>query len=122
MKYAVIAISGTQYQVAENDTITVDRIDGQEGDKLSTDQVLLVVNDKDVNVGQPLVDKAKVDTRSSITKQKLRVFKYKANPLSRTLGFRLNYDIQNLKITLIPMEYNTRKNNSKKCQMPPSWC
>lgn len=103
MKYAVIAISGTQYQVAENDTITVDRIDGQEGDKLSTDQVLLVVNDKDVKVGQPLVDKAKVDYKivKNYQGKKLRVFKYKAKSrYRRTLGFRPQLtDIQILKIT-----------------------
>ena len=42
MKYAVIAISGTQYKVEENQTITVDKFDPT---IKSTDQVLLVVDD-----------------------------------------------------------------------------
>ena len=61
MKYAVIAISGTQYKIEEGKTYTVDLIEAKEGDKLSTDQVLLFGDDKDTKIGTPTVENAKIN-------------------------------------------------------------
>ena len=51
MKYAIIAISGSQFKVEEGQTITIDKIEGAKDDKLTSDQVLLVVNDDKVVAG-----------------------------------------------------------------------
>jgi large subunit ribosomal protein L21 len=61
MKYAVIAISGTQHQVEENQKIVVDNLNLKEGEKTSTDQVLLTVNDDKIIVGTPIVKNASVE-------------------------------------------------------------
>jgi len=58
--YAVIKTGGKQYRVAENDTITVERLKGEAGDVITLDQVLMVAGDAGVEVGTPLVDGASV--------------------------------------------------------------
>ncbi len=102
MKYAVIAISGTQYQIEENQTITVDLLDLKEDEKSSTDQVLLTVDEDKVKVGTPTVKDASVEFKvvKHYQGKKIRVFKYKSKSRYRkTNGFRAQLtDIQILKI------------------------
>ena len=61
MKHAVIAISGSQFKVTEDQKLTVSNLNLKEGEKSSCDQVLLIGDDKDIKVGTPIIDKAKVD-------------------------------------------------------------
>lgn len=99
MKYAVIAISGTQYKVEENQSITVDKFDPN---IKSTDQVLLTVNDDKVTVGNPLVKGASVDFEliRDFQGEKLRVSTFKAKSRYRkTRGFRAQ--LSDIKITKI---------------------
>jgi len=99
MKYAVIAISGTQYKVEENQTITVDKFDPT---IKSTDQVLLVVDDDKVKVGNPTVKGASVNFEvvRDFQGEKLRVSTFKAKSRYRkTRGFRAQ--LTDLKITKI---------------------
>ncbi|MBP6989405.1 50S ribosomal protein L21 [Candidatus Shapirobacteria bacterium] len=99
MKYAVIAISGTQYKVEENQTITVDKFDPT---IKSTDQVLLVVDDDKVKVGNPTVKGASVNFEvvKDFQGEKLRVSTFKAKSRYRkTRGFRAQ--LTDLKITKI---------------------
>jgi len=102
MKYAVIALSGTQFKIEENKTITVDKIDAKEGDILSSDQILLYVDDQKIDIGSPTVKD--ITCTYKILKHyqgpKIRVFKYKAKSRYRkTIGFRAQLtDIQIIKI------------------------
>ena len=99
MKYAVIAISGTQYKVEENQVITVDKFDPT---IKSTDQVLLTVNDDKVTVGTPTVKGATVEFESvrDYQGEKLRVSTFKAKSRYRkTHGFRAQ--LSDIKITKI---------------------
>ncbi len=57
--YAVIKTGGKQYRVTEGQTLCVERLDGNPGDTLTFDQVLLVSGDS-VKVGTPLVAGATV--------------------------------------------------------------
>ena len=74
--YAIFVTGGKQYRAAEGDTIYVEKLDGEAGQTVVFDQVLLA-GDK---VGTPLVDGAKVT--GTIEKQgrgkKIIVFKMKA--------------------------------------------
>ncbi|RLC34449.1 50S ribosomal protein L21 [Candidatus Shapirobacteria bacterium] len=103
MKYAVMAISGSQYLVEESKQYTVDRLKAKEGDKLNSNQVLLIVDDKSVKIGQPLVKDAKIEYKviKHYKGKKLRVFTYKAKSrYRRRIGFRPYLtDIQILKIS-----------------------
>ena len=61
-------------------TLSVEKIAANEGDVVTFDQVLTVVNDADVKVGTPVVEGAKITAK--VEKQdkakKILVFKYKA--------------------------------------------
>lgn len=99
MKYAVIAISGTQYKVEENQTITVDKFDPT---IKSSDQVLLTVNNDKVTIGTPTVKGASVEfeTVRDYQGEKLRVSTFKAKSRYRkTRGFRAQ--LTDIKITKI---------------------
>jgi large subunit ribosomal protein L21 len=90
-KYAIIQLQGKQFRVSEADKLVVDRLDQEEGKTFSISEVLLVVDGDKRQVGQPLVDGAKVELKviSHERGEKLRVFKYKSKSrYRRTMGHR----------------------------------
>jgi large subunit ribosomal protein L21 len=58
---AIIQTGGKQYQVAEGDRLRVEKLEGEVGAKLSLAEVLLVGDEKDVQVGAPFVSGAAVE-------------------------------------------------------------
>jgi len=80
MKYAVIKTGGKQYKVNEGDELLIEKIEAKEGDSLTLDQVLLLVDEKKVKVGQPLVKEAKVKVKilAQTKGEKIRVAKFRA--------------------------------------------
>jgi len=83
--YAVIQTGGKQYKVAPGEELRVEKLDGEVGDEIYFDNVLLVSKDDKVTVGKPVLKNIKV--RAKITRQgrgtKIIVFKYK-----RRKGYR----------------------------------
>ncbi len=77
--YAVIETGGKQYRVSPGERILVEKLPGNTGDKVVFDRVLLVVDNGDVHIGQPVVEGALVE--GTIVAQtrgpKIIVFKYK---------------------------------------------
>ena len=80
MEIAVIKTGGKQYIVSPKQKIKVEKLEGNEGDKIEFGEVLLFSNDKIIEIGKPLIKGAKVIAK--ILKQgrgdKIIVFKYKA--------------------------------------------
>ena len=77
--FAVVKTGGQQFKVAKGDKIRVNLLkDKKKGDKIDLDQVLMV-GDKTVKVGQPLVQGAKVS--ATVTGQtrgdKVIVFRFR---------------------------------------------
>ncbi|USS86716.1 MULTISPECIES: 50S ribosomal protein L21 [Fructilactobacillus] len=76
--YAIIVTGGKQYKVAEGESIFVEKLDAEAGDKVTFDQVIFVGGDNP-KVGTPLVDGASVE--GSVEKQgknkKITIFRYK---------------------------------------------
>ena len=58
--FAVIKTGGKQYKVAENDTIVIEKLDGDAGAKVEFDNILMVGEGKDVTIGAPTVSGASV--------------------------------------------------------------
>ncbi|MBE9546527.1 MAG: 50S ribosomal protein L21, partial [Proteobacteria bacterium] len=58
--YAVIKTGGKQYKVSEGDILNVEKLEGEQGDTVVFDDVLMVSDDKEIKVGTPLVDGDKV--------------------------------------------------------------
>lgn len=78
--YAIIQTGGKQYRVAPGDVLRVERLEGERGDAVQLDQVLLVTDDGgEIRVGTPLVENASV--KGEIVRQgkakKILVFKKK---------------------------------------------
>jgi len=91
MKYAVVKIGGRQYKVVEGDLLEVEKLEGKKGELISFPEVLLLVDEDKISLGQPLVKGAKV--KAEIVDQlkggKTRVATYKAKSRYRKVkGFR----------------------------------
>ncbi len=79
-KYAIIQLLGKQFQVTEGDQLIIDRLDKEEGKKFDITDVLLIKSDKELKIGQPLVEKAKVNCKvvKHQRAKKIRVARFKA--------------------------------------------
>ena len=90
-KLAIIKTGGKQYKVTENQILKIEKLPLEEGKEVSFDEVFLVADGKDVKVGTPIVDKAKV-TGTVIEQgrsKKVKVIKYKAQiRYKRNVGHR----------------------------------
>ncbi len=62
-KFAVIKTGGKQYIVREGDKIKVEKLSDElkEGDKVVFDEVLLIADGDNVQVGEPVLSGAKVE-------------------------------------------------------------
>ncbi len=92
--YAIIESCGRQYKVQEGDVIFFEKLDTEEGKKVTFDNVVLVSDGKDVKVGAPYVKGAKVEGEvvSHGKGKKILVYKYKAKKnYRRTQGHRQPY-------------------------------
>ena len=58
--YAVIKTGAKQHKVTEGDVLSVEKLAGNKGDEVIFNEVLMVSDDKDVKIGKPFVDGAKV--------------------------------------------------------------
>jgi large subunit ribosomal protein L21 len=78
--YAVIETGGKQFRVREGETINVEKLSAEVGEKVEIDKVLAVVNGDDIVIGTPLVQGAKVILKvlRQARDKKIIVFKYKA--------------------------------------------
>lgn len=94
--YAMVEIQGNQYKAEKGNSLTVDRVDAEAGAKLEYDTVLMVRDEKNVNVGEPYVKGAKVTAvvEEHVRGDKVLVFKYKRRKrYKRTRGHRQEYSI-----------------------------
>jgi len=90
-KIAVIKTGGKQYKVKEGQTVKIEKLDKNDGEKVSFDALLIASADgKEVELGKPLLDK-KVGGQvvSSGKSKKVLVVKYKNKTrYTRTRGHR----------------------------------
>ena len=76
--YAVIATGGKQYKVAEGDIIRVEKLNAEDGAKVTFDTVVLVNNDKYVLVGDKVASsKVEATVLKTAKAKKVTVYKYK---------------------------------------------
>ena len=89
--YAIIESCGKQYKVSEGDVVFFEKLDTEEGKKVTFKDVVLVYDDKKVEVGAPYVKGAKVEGKvvEHGKGKKIVVYKYKAKKnYRRTQGHR----------------------------------
>ena len=84
--YAVVDIAGKQFRIAQNDKILIPSMKGKVGSTVRFDKVLLLGEDKQISVGNPLVAGASVEATvlDNMKDDKVIVFKKK-----KRKGYRL---------------------------------
>lgn len=77
--FAIIRTGGKQYSVEKGTILKIEKLDKEEGSEIIFDDVLLLQNESNINVGTPKVDKAKVVAKvlAQGRGKKQIVFKYK---------------------------------------------
>lgn len=102
--YAVIKTGGKQYKVSPGDKIIVEKLEGEAGLEIKFDEVLLVADGDNVQVGSPNVASASVIGKISeqFRGEKIIVFKKKRRHNYRRKNGHRQYltkiDIEEIKI------------------------
>ncbi len=89
--FAICEIAGAQHKVQKGDVLTLEKLTAKEGDKLSTDKVLLKSEGNTTEVGTPYLKDAKVEftVKAHGKGEKIRVYKKKAKKrFEKTQGHR----------------------------------
>lgn len=100
--FAVFATGGKQYRVRQGQVIKVETLPHEAGNTIDFNELLLVSNGEDVEVGKPHVDGGKVTAEvvSHGRARKVKILKFRRRKNSiRRAGHRQNYI--ELKITAI---------------------
>jgi large subunit ribosomal protein L21 len=77
--YAVIRTGGKQYRVAAGETVEVEKLNGEIGESITLDDVLLVAGDEAVQIGTPTVAGATVTAKITgpYRGNKIMIFRYR---------------------------------------------
>jgi large subunit ribosomal protein L21 len=77
--YAIVNINGIQTRITPDEVISVPRLTGEPGAKLTFDQLLLVGDGSRIAVGQPYIKgaSATLEVLEHLRGPKLRIFKFK---------------------------------------------
>ena len=92
--YAIVNTGGKQYKVAQGDVLFVEKLEANEGDVVTLDQVLAVAGENGLTVGSPVVEGATVTAKvvAQGKAKKVIVYKYKAKKdYRRKQGHRQPY-------------------------------
>ena len=92
--YAVIEACGKQYKVTKGDVVFFEKLEAEEGKKITFDKVVLLSNEGKIEVGAPYVKGIKVEGKvvAHGKGKKIVVFKYKAKKnYRRKQGHRQPY-------------------------------
>ena len=92
--YAIVKTGGEQYKAAQGDVLLVEKLEANEGDVVTLDQVLAVAGENGLTVGAPVVEGATVTAKvvAQGKAKKVIVYKYKAKKdYRRKQGHRQPY-------------------------------
>ncbi len=108
--YAIVEIAGHQFKVQKDQQVYVNRLDVEEGKKVTFDRVLLVDDNGKVTVGAPAISGAKVSAQVErhLKGDKVLIFKKKRRKGYQKLnGFRAS--LTEIKITNIKVAKTASK-------------
>lgn len=118
--YAIIESCGKQYKVAEGDVVFFEKLDAEEGKKITFDNVVFVSDEGKVQIGNPYVKGVKVEGTvvSHGKAKKIIVFKMKPKKnYRRKQGHRQPYtkvEITSIKTATKKAETTAKKEDTKK--------
>ena len=117
--YAIIESCGKQYKVSEGDVVFFERLEAEEGKKVTFDKVVLVSEEGKVQVGAPYVKGIKVEGKvvSHGKGKKIIVFKMKAKKNERTKqGHRQPYTKVEITAIKIPAKKAEKAEKTEKVE------
>lgn len=113
--YAVIRSGGKQYRVAKDDVLELERLDGESGDKIKLNEVLMIGEaGKSPTIGDPLVKGASVtlEVLDQVRGDKIDVIKFKRRQnYHRQLGHKQH--LTKVKIAAISKSASKAKAKAK---------
>jgi large subunit ribosomal protein L21 len=92
--YAIVESGGKQYKAVPGSALEVDRLHIEEGTQIDLDQVFMVADDENYQIGTPTVKGASIKATvvEHFKGRKILVFKYKSgNNYRRKQGHRQQY-------------------------------
>lgn len=115
--YAVIATGGKQYRVEEGQVINLEKLDGDIGNAVNFDKILMIVDENKVNVGKPYIEgavvSAEVVEHGRAKKINILKFRRRKHHMKRQ-GHRQSFT--QVKITSIGAAASTKKARSTKAE------
>ncbi len=77
--HAVIKTGGKQYRVKAGDILSVEKLAGEKGEQIVLDEVLLISDDGDLQIGAPVLENARVacEVLDQYRGKKIIVYKFK---------------------------------------------
>jgi len=114
--YAIVDIAGQQMKVKKDQKIFVNRIDGDQGSSVHFDKVLLIDNDKNVLIGEPVIAGAQVKARIAehLRGDKVLVFKKKRRKGYQKLNGHRQYLTQLVIEDILEKGATAKKTETKK--------
>ena len=112
--YAVIKTGGKQHKVKSGDVISVELIEGEAGDKVTFEPILVVDDAGGTHVGKEVAGATVTGTLAGEKKgKKVKVFKYKPKTgYKKTIGHRQQYTV----IEIEGIEFKAKKAAPKKAK------
>ena len=118
--YAIIEACGKQYKVTKGDVIFFEKLDSEEGKKVTFDKVILLSDEGNVQVGNPYVKGIKVEGKVISHGKGKKIIVYKMKPKKnyrRKQGHRQPYtkvEITNIKLPASKTAKSTEETVEKK--------
>ena len=77
--YAVVKTGGKQYKVAQGDILKVEKLEGNEGDSIELNNVLMIADGDKLTIGTPIVDGGKVTAtiKAQARAKKVEIIKFR---------------------------------------------
>ena len=113
--YAIIETGGKQYKVAEGDVVFFEKLDTEEGKKVTFENVVLVSDEGKVQVGTPYVKGVKVEGKVVSHGKAKKIIVYKMKPKKnyrRKYGHRQPYT----KVEITSIKLAAKKADEEKAE------
>jgi large subunit ribosomal protein L21 len=78
--YAIIKTGGKQYKAQVGEALYVEKLDAEQGETVTFDQVILVAGEGDAKIGKPKIDGATVTGKVEKQGREKKVVTYKYKP------------------------------------------
>ena len=94
MMHAVVKTGGKEYRISKGDVIRVEKMDGKVGDQVTMKDILMVSDEGQVQVGNPLLANAMItgEIVQQVKGEKILTYKMKRRKnYRRTKGHRQTY-------------------------------